>query len=96
MSTRPGSTCPGSTLRLLARHLRRRHREIGSRWQRLSASRQTLLVLGHLRCGDTYGRLAAAFDIDIDIDNVYRHFLEAVAVLAALAPTLEQAVSTRA
>jgi hypothetical protein len=87
-----GIDLSSSTLRLLARHLRRRRREIGSRWRRLSSGRQALLVLGHLRCGDTYGRLAAAFDIGIA--TVHRYIREAVDVLSALAPTLEQAVST--
>lgn len=34
---------------LLAGHRRR----IGSRWRRLTCGRQALLVLAHLRCGDT-------------------------------------------
>lgn len=38
---------------LLAGHRRR----IGSRWRRLTRGRQALLVLAHLRCGDTYARL---------------------------------------
>jgi hypothetical protein len=87
-----GIDLSSSTLRLLARHLRRHRRDIGSRWRRLSAGRQALLVLGHLRCGDTYSQLAAAFDIGIA--TVYRYVCEAVDVLSALAPTLEQAVST--
>ncbi|MER6125612.1 transposase family protein [Streptomyces sp. NPDC001795] len=89
-----GIDLSSSTLRLLARHLRRRRREIGSRWRRLSAGRQALLTLGHLRCGDTYGRLAAGFNIGIA--TVCRYIREAVDVLAALAPTFEQAVSTAA
>jgi len=55
-----GIDLSGSTLRFLARHLRQRRREIGSWWRRLPAGRQALLALAHLRCGDTYGRLAAA------------------------------------
>ena len=87
-----GIDLSSSTLRILACHLRRRRRDIGSLWRRLSAGRQALLVLGHLRCGDTYSRLAAAFDIGIA--TVYRYIREAVDVLSALTPTLEQAVST--
>ncbi|MEU0188109.1 transposase family protein [Streptomyces sp. NPDC006207] len=83
-----------STLRFLARHLRQRRPEIGSRWRRLPAGRQALLTLAHLRCGDSYSRLAAAFNVGIA--TVYRYIREAVEVLAALAPTLEQAVSTAA
>ena len=83
-----------STLRFLARHLRQRRREIGSRWRRLPAGRQALLALAHLRGSDTYGQLAAAFKVGIA--TVYRYIREAVDVLATLAPTLEQAVSTAA
>lgn len=53
-----------------------------------------LLTLAHLRCGDTNGRLAAAFDVGIT--TIHRYIREAVDVLAALAPTLAQAVSTAA
>jgi hypothetical protein len=73
---------------LLAGH---RHR-IGSRWRRLTCGRQALLVLAHLRCGDTYARLAAGFRIGIA--TVYRYIREAVDLLALLAPTLEQAMHT--
>ena len=73
---------------LLAGHRRR----IGSRWRRLTCGRQTLLVLAHLRCGDTYARLAAGFRIGIT--TVHRYIREAVDLLAALAPTLEQAMTT--
>ncbi|MQY40940.1 IS5 family transposase ISStsp4 [Streptomyces sp. RB17] len=89
-----GIDLSSSTLRFLARHLRQRRREIGSRWRRLAAGRQALLTLAHLRCGDTYGQLAAAFNVGIA--TVYRYIREAVDVLAALAPTLEQAVGTAA
>lgn len=73
---------------LLAGHRRR----IGSRWRRLTCGRQALLVLAHLRCGDTYARLAAAFRIGIA--TAYRYIREAVDLLAVLAPTLEQAMTT--
>lgn len=89
-----GISLSSSTLQFLARHLRRRRREIGSRWRRLSARRQALLALAHLRCGDTYSQLAAAFRIGIA--TVYRYIREAVEVLSALAPSLEQAITTAA
>ncbi|WP_436740215.1 transposase family protein [Streptomyces sp. BBFR102] len=73
---------------LLAGHRRR----IGSRWRRLTCGQQALLVLAHLRCGDTYARLAAGFRIGIA--TAYRYISEAVDLLAALAPTLEQAMTT--
>lgn len=89
-----GISLSSSTLQFLARHLRQRRREIGSQWRRLSARRQALLALAHLRCGDTYSQLAAAFHIGIA--TVYRYIREAVEVLSALAPSLEQAITTAA
>ncbi|MFE2584883.1 transposase family protein [Streptomyces sp. NPDC059378] len=81
-----------SSLRFLARQLSTRHREQGTRWRRLPAGRQALLVLAHLRCGDTYARLAAGFEVGIA--TVYRYVAEAVEVLAALAPDLRTAACT--
>lgn len=49
----------------------------------MSAGRQALLVLAHLRCGHTYAQLAASLGVDTAID-----------VLAALAPTLAEAMKT--
>lgn len=45
-----------------------------------SATRQTLLALAHLRCGDTYAQLAAGFGIGIA--TVYRYIREAVEALS--------------
>jgi hypothetical protein len=73
---------------LLAAH---RH-EIGSRWRRLTAGEQALLVLAHLRNGDTYARLAAGFRVGIA--TVYRYVREAVDLLAAAAPDLGGAMRT--
>ncbi|MGW0886226.1 transposase family protein [Streptomyces sp. NPDC002671] len=80
------------SLRYLAEQLVVRRREVGTRWRRLAAGRQALLVLAHLRCGDTYAQLAAGFGIGIA--TVYRYIREAVDVLAALAPTLDEAMTT--
>ncbi|MFF4550595.1 transposase family protein [Streptomyces sp. NPDC001406] len=80
------------TLRYLTGQLVVRRREIGTRWRRLAAGRQALLVLAHLRCGDTYAQLAAGFGIGIA--TVYRYVSEGVDVLAALAPTLDEAMTT--
>lgn len=66
-------------------------REIWTRWRRLPTARQALLALAHLR-GDTYARLAAGFGIGIA--TVYRSIREAVDLLAALAPTLTEAMET--
>ncbi|RKN10253.1 transposase family protein [Streptomyces radicis] len=74
------------------RYLAARRRAIGSRWRRLSPGRQVLLVLAHLRCGHTYAQLAVGFGVGIA--TVYRYVTEAVADLAALAPSL--ATATRA
>lgn len=81
-----------SALRFLSRHLAERRRAIGCRWRRLSSNRQALLVLAHLRCGDTYSRLAAAFRIGVA--TVHRYIREAIELLAALAPDLADAVRT--
>ncbi|MEU9880888.1 transposase family protein [Streptomyces phaeochromogenes] len=80
------------TLRYLTGQLAARRGEIGTRWRRLAAGRQALLVLAHLRCGDTYARLATGFGIGIA--TVYCYIREAVDLLSALAPTLAEAMDT--
>ena len=89
-------TCPG-TLTLSRAHLTRltrlirvHRRGIGSRWRRLSAGRQALLVLVHLPNGDTYARLAQGFGIGVA--TVFRYVREAVDLLAGLAPSLSAAL----
>ncbi|MEU4969020.1 transposase family protein [Streptomyces smyrnaeus] len=79
------------TLRHLSGFLAGHRRRIGSRWRRLTCGRQAMLVLAQ-RCGDTYARLAAGFRIGIV--TAYRYIREAVDLPAALAPTLEQAMTT--
>ncbi|WP_426402806.1 transposase family protein [Streptomyces sp. R-07] len=80
------------TLRYLAGHLTSRRQEIGTRWRRLAPGRQALLALAHLWCGDTYAQLAAGFGIGIA--TAFRYIREAVDVLAALAPSLAEAMKT--
>lgn len=64
--------------------LHARRRERGTCWQRLSADRQALHVLAHLRCGHTYAQLAAGFGVGTS--TVYRYVVEAVDLLATRAP----------
>ncbi|MBB0242849.1 IS5 family transposase [Streptomyces alkaliphilus] len=80
------------SLTFLAARLREHRRRIGSRWRRLPVGRQALPVLAHLRNGTTYAQLAAGFEVGTS--TVYRYINEAVELLAALAPTLDEAVRT--
>lgn len=80
------------SLRFLSARLREHRLRIGSRWRRLSPGRQALLALAYLRNGTTYSQLAAGFRIGTS--TAYRYIREAVDVLAALAPTLAEAVRT--
>jgi hypothetical protein len=72
---------------LLRAHRARR----GTRYRRLSAGRQALLVLAHLRNGDTPARLAAGFAVSPT--TAWRYIREAVDLLAATAPTLADAMA---
>ncbi|MDQ0904050.1 hypothetical protein QFZ22_000035 [Streptomyces canus] len=85
-----GVDVSSSALRFLASRLRERRRALGTRWRRLSTGRQALLTLVHLRNGQPYAQLAAGFGIGTT--TVYRYVTEAVELLAALAPTLAEAV----
>ncbi|MFJ2202529.1 transposase family protein [Streptomyces violaceusniger] len=87
-----GADLSASALRFLARELTARRLAQGARWRRLAAGRQALLVLAHLRCGHTYAQLSAGFGVGTT--TAYRYIAEAVDVLAALAPTLAEAVRT--
>jgi hypothetical protein len=86
-----GMTVSSRALNLLAQALRRRRRELGTRWRRLDAGRQALLVVAHLRKNETYADLATGFAIGVS--TTYRYIREGVMLLAAMAPTLEQAVA---
>lgn len=87
-----GVDVSSSVLRFLTQQLRRHRREIGSRRRRLSAGRQALLTLAHLRVGHTYAQLAAGFGVGTA--TAYRYVTEAVELLAALAPSLADAVQS--
>jgi hypothetical protein len=75
----------------LADALRGRRTKVGTRWRRLSAGEPAVLVLAHLREGDTYAELAAGYGIGTT--TVFRYISEAIEVLAALAPTLATAMA---
>ena len=81
-------------LGMLVDALRRRRRERATRWRTLSAGRQARLVVAHLRTGETYADLACGFRIGTS--TVYRYVREAIGLLAALAPTLHQAIAVAA
>ncbi|MGW5612990.1 IS5 family transposase [Streptomyces sp. NPDC003877] len=85
-----GVDVSSSALRFLAARLREHRRALGTRWRRLNAGRQALLTLAHLRNGQPYAQLAAGFGIGTT--TAYRYITEAVNLLAALAPTLVEAV----
>jgi hypothetical protein len=59
------ATIPLSTRTLthLSELLRTNRAINGTRWRRLDPGQQALLVLAHLRNGDTYQRLASGFGV---------------------------------
>jgi hypothetical protein len=77
-------------LNLLAEALRAHRNQRATRWRKLTAGRQALLVVAYLRKGETYTDLACGFQIGTS--TVYRYVREALALLAAMAPTLEHAI----
>ncbi|MGH3466673.1 MAG: transposase family protein [Thermocrispum sp.] len=81
-----------SALRFLARVLAAHRREQGTRWRLLTAGRQALMVLAHLRCGHTYAQLAAGSGVGTT--TACRYVAEAVDLLATLAPALADAVKS--
>src|SRR3954451_15993707 len=83
-------TVSNRALIMLADALRQNRTELKTRWRRLEPGRQALLVLAHLRKGETYADLACGFDVGTT--TVYRYLREALDLLAAVAPTLEQAM----
>jgi hypothetical protein len=54
--------------------LRHRRAVVGTRWRRLTADQQALLVMAHLRKGETYADLAAGFAIGTT--TVFRYIRE--------------------
>src|SRR5262249_5582784 len=79
-----------TTLDYLAGVVRRHRKKIGSCWRRLNPGRQALLVLAHLRNGETFAALATGFGGGIA--TAWRDVQETVALLAARAPKLDRAL----
>jgi hypothetical protein len=80
-----------ATLTYLAGVVRRHRRTIGSCWRKLNCGPQALLVLVHLRNGETFAGLAAGFGIGTA--TAWRYVQETVALLAARAPKLDAALA---
>ena len=89
-----GITVSNQALITVSDALRHRRTVLGTRWRRLTAGEQALLVVVHLRKGETYADLAAGFAIGTT--TVFRYIREALDVLATLAPSLREAVATAA
>ena len=77
-------------LNMLAEALGHERRARRTRWRRLDAGQQALLVLAYLRQGETYTDLAGGFGIGLA--TVFRYIREALDVLAATATPLTKAV----
>jgi hypothetical protein len=87
-------TASNRALIMLADGLRQRRTTLGTRWRRLDAGRHALLVVAYLRKGETYADLAGGFAVGTT--TVYRYVREALDLLAAMAPTLAQAIEVAA
>lgn len=85
-----GMSVSSRALNLLADTLRAHRGQRRTRWRKLTPGRQALLVVAYLRKGETYADLACGFGIGTS--TVYRYIREALDLLAAMAPTLEQAI----
>ncbi len=85
-----GMTVSNRALIMLADLLRAHRAQLRTRWRRLDAGQQALLTVAHLRKGETYADLACGFAIGTS--TVYRYLREALELLAALAPTLGEAI----
>jgi len=79
-----------ATLTYLSGVIRRHRRAIGSCWRKLNCGQQALLVLVHLRKGETFAGLAAGFAVSTA--TAWRYVTEAVGLLAARAPKLRPAL----
>ena len=78
------------TLTFVAGIIRRHRISIGSPWRTLNPGKQALLVLVYLRKGETFAEVAAGFGVGTS--TAWRYVNETVALLAARAPKLRNAV----
>jgi hypothetical protein len=78
------------TLTFVSGIIRRHRSATRSRWRKLNPGKQALLVLAHLRKGETFAELAAG--LGVDVTTAWRYVNETVALLAARAPKLRKAV----
>ena len=83
-----------ATLTYLAGVIRRHRKQICSAWRKLNCGQQALLVLAHLRNGETFAALAAGFGVGTT--TAWRYVHEAVALLAARSPKLDTALRAAA
>jgi hypothetical protein len=79
------------TLSYVAGVIRRHRSKIGSCWRKLNPGRQALLVLVHLRKGESFAYLAAGFGVGTA--TAWRYVRETVTLLAARAPKLRDALA---
>src|SRR5690348_10519277 len=79
------------TLSYVAGVIRRHRATIGSCWRKLNPGRQALLVLVHLRKGETFADLAAGFAVGTA--TAWRYARETTTLLAARAPKLRSALA---
>src|SRR5450631_694807 len=82
------------TLSYVAGVIRRHRAAIGSCWRKLNPGRQALLVLAHLRKGETLTQLAAGFGVGTA--TAWRYVTETVRLLSARAPRLAPALRAAA
>jgi DDE superfamily endonuclease/Helix-turn-helix of DDE superfamily endonuclease len=80
------------TLSYVAGVIRRHRARIGSCWRKLGPGQQALLVLAHLRKGETLAGLAAGFGVGTA--TAWRYVTETTRLLAARAPKLGRALRT--
>jgi Helix-turn-helix of DDE superfamily endonuclease len=79
------------TLTYTAGIIRRHRKQIGSPWRKLGPGQQALLVLAYLRKGETFTEVGAGFGVGTA--TAWRYLTETVALLAARAPKLRQALA---